>query len=93
MMMGLIFGMVAINFVGMLIVGIRVEVRGARNEGYERRLAVLEEAQRTAPSHDDLAALRDRVAGVSGQVAGMTAVQNVQTDMLRTIQKHLLGSE
>lgn len=93
MMLGLIFGLLAVNFIGMVIVGIRVEVRGVRNEVYDRRIAVLEENTRTAPSHNDLNAIRDRIAGVSGQVAGMSQVMNVQTDLLRSIQNHLLERE
>lgn len=89
-MLGLILAALGINFVGLIVVGVRVELRGARNDGHERRLAVLEEANRTAPSHADLNAIRDRIAGVAGQVTGMSQVMISQTDLLRSIQNHLL---
>lgn len=89
----LILAVSIVNFLGLVIVALRVEIRGARSDGYDRRIAVLEEQMRTAPSHGDLAAIRDRIAGLSGQMSALADRQGSAMDMIRSIQQHLLGSE
>ncbi len=53
----------------------------------------LEERQSKGPSHTDLAAIRDRVADLSGHMKALADRQSAATRAIETIQKHLLESE
>lgn len=46
-----------------------------------------------APSHDDVRAIRDRIAEMAGQMTALTDRQTVSMDMIRSIQTHLLGTD
>ena len=92
-MTGLILAGIAVNFIGMLIIGIRVEARGARTDKFEGRIAVLEEQRKNAVSHADLAAIRDRLSELSGQMIGVASRLDASATMISTIQKHLMDVE
>lgn len=91
--LGLIFAVTLINFLGLILIGVRGETRANNNNAYEKRLAILETAMVNMPSHSDMSAMRDRIAGIDGKLGGVAERLTGQNDMLRTIHSHLLQDD
>ena len=54
------------------------------------RINELEKRVNAGPSHDDVRAIRDRMAEMSGQMTGLSERQRTSNEMIRTIQDYLL---
>lgn len=54
------------------------------------RIDALEKRINTGPSHEDVRAIRDRIAELSGQMTGMSERQEASNQMISTIQVYLL---
>lgn len=94
---GILLGLGAVTLLVIVILAVRVELRGSRVDtllaDHGRRISVLEEQNRSAPTHADLAGIRDRIGALGGQMLASNERLSMQMDMTRSIQKHLLGDD
>lgn len=54
------------------------------------RINELEKRMNAGPTHEDVRAIRDRMAEMSGQMTGLSERQRASNEMIRTIQDYLL---
>jgi len=57
------------------------------------RIQRLEDRMTDGPSHKDLTAIRDRLGEMSGHMNALASQQQVSTQAIQTIQKHLMESD
>lgn len=82
-----------INLIGLAIVGLRISGQSAEARQVERRLTKLEARVDNLPTHRDLIELRSGVSEVVETVAEVSGQMQAITQMLRTIQEHLLEND
>lgn len=82
-----------VNLAGMLVIGIRVGLLAADDRKQDRRLTQLETRVENLPTHRDLTELRSGIAEVVESVAAINGQTLAMTQMLRTIQEHLLEND
>jgi CII-binding regulator of phage lambda lysogenization HflD len=83
----------AINFLALLWLGARLERRATADATLERRVSLLEQLSNNAPTHRDLEDIRARITTVALDVASVRERLIVNTEMTRSIQKHLMEEE
>lgn len=95
-----IIGLLIINLVGLVLVGVRAgaqsnQQRDLSNQqrGLELRLVKLEGRVDNLPTHRDLLELRTGITEVVESMATLSGQVQAQTQMLQTIQEHLLENE
>lgn len=90
---GIGVALVAVNFLAVLWLGIRVERRGNLDAQLWQRVALLEQLSVNAPTHRDLEEIRSRIGTVAMTMAAVSERLLVNTEMTRTIQKHLMEDD
>jgi hypothetical protein len=88
-----IIALLLINLVGLLMVGGRITSQSADSRQMERRLTVLEARVDNLPTHRDLTDLRKGISEVVETAAAISGQTIAMTQMLRTIQEHLLEND
>lgn len=88
-----IIALLLINLIGLLMVGARITSQSADSRQMERRLTVLEARVDNLPTHRDLTELRAGISEVVETVATISGQTAAMTQMLRTIQEHLLEND
>lgn len=89
----IIIGLLLMNLAGLLVIGIRVSLLGSDDRKLDRRLTVLEARVENLPTHRDLGELRSGIVEVMESVAAIGGQTQAMTQMLRTIQEHLLEND
>lgn len=90
---GLMFAMTCVNFLGLLWIGVRTERRTGNDQATSTRLSLIEQNFTNAPTHRDLRDLNAQINQLSSQLAGVSERLNQNTHMTQTIQRHLLEGE
>jgi len=93
MFLAIIIGLLLLNLLGLLLIGIRVGMLGGDDRKLDRRLTVLEARVENLPTHRDLGELRSSIAEAVEGVAAIGGQMQAMTQMLRTIQEHLLEND
>ena len=88
-----IIGLLVVNLIGLLVVGIRVSGLSGDDRKLDSRLTHLEARVNNLPTHRDLGELRSGISEVVESVAGLRGQTATMTEMLRTIQEHLLETD
>lgn len=100
----IIIGLLIINLVGLVLVGVRVGAQANQQRDLETRLSTqqrdletrlvkLEMRVDNLPTHRDLLELRTGISDVVQNMAAIAGQVEAQTQMLQTIQRHLLENE
>lgn len=89
----IIIGLLVLNLLGLLIIGIRVGLLGGDDRKLDSRLTHLEARVNNLPTHRDLGELRSGISEVVESVAAISGQTQAMTQMLRTIQEHLLEND
>lgn len=89
----IIIGLLVLNLIGLLVIGIWVALLGSDDRKMNNRLVHLEAWVKNAPTHRDLGELRSGISEVVESVAGLSGQTATMTQMLRTIQEHLLEND
>lgn len=89
----IIIGLLLVNLAGLVVIGIRVSLLGGDDRKLDRRLTMLEARVENLPTHRDLSALRADIAEVVENTAALGGQTETMTQMLRTIQEHLLEKD
>lgn len=82
--------LLVINLLGLLAVGWRISGQSNDNRALADRLTHLEARVNTMPTHRDLTDLRDDISEVVENVAAISGQTQTMTQMLKSIQDHLL---
>lgn len=88
-----IIALLLINLVGLLAIGLRVNGQSSDSRDLEGRLNRLEARVEVLPTHRDLTDLRSDISDVVETVASINGQAQAMTQMLRTIQEHLLEND
>jgi len=88
-----IIALLLINLIGLLMVGVRITSQTADSRQTERRITMLEARVENLPTHRDLTELRSGISEVVETVAMISGQTQTMTQMLRTIQEHLLEDD
>ena len=88
-----IIALLLINLIGLLVVGVRISGQSADSRQMWGRLITLEVRVDNLPTHHDLTALRSGISEVVETVAAISGQTQSMTQMLRTIQEHLLEND
>lgn len=88
-----IIALLVVNLIGLLVVGIRVSGQSNDARGLENRLTKLEARVDNLPTHRDLTDLRGAITEVVETVAQISGQTQAMTQMLRSIQEHLLEND
>ena len=88
-----IIALLVVNLIGLLVVGIRVSGQSTDARQFESRLTKLEARVENLPTHRDLNELRTGISDVQESVAAISGQTQAMTQMLRTIQEHLLEND
>ncbi|MFC5525229.1 DUF2730 family protein [Rhodanobacter ginsengisoli] len=88
-----IIALLLINLIGLLVVGARITTQSTDSRQHERRITVLEGRVDNLPTHRDLTSLRSDISQVVETVATISGQVQSMTQMLRTIQEHLLEND
>jgi hypothetical protein len=101
---GLGLAFISINFLAWTWLALRFEkanrekyiyrdALGEKNVLIERRLALLELVVKTVPTHHDLSEIRESIHQVAQTMTGVRERLIVNTEMTRSIKKHLLEND
>lgn len=85
--------LLVINLIGLLMVGNRIKSQSDESRGFDRRIGKLEAQLETLPTHKDLRELRKEFESIAEDVASIDGRTETMTQLLRTIQQHLLDRE
>jgi hypothetical protein len=88
-----IIALLVVNLIGLLVVGLRVSGQSTDTRQLEGRLTKLEARVDNLPTHRDLLELRTGIGDVQESVAAISGRTEAMTQMLRTIQEHLLEND
>lgn len=88
-----IIALLVINLIGLLVIGGRVSRQSNDAGDLDKRLTRLEARVDNLPTHRDLADLRSGITEVVESVAAISGQTQSMTQMLRTIQEHLLEND
>lgn len=89
----IIIALLIINLIGLLVVGIRVNGEQTDRRALDTRLTRLEAQVEHLPTHRDLSTLGRAVNETAETVATIKGQTLAMTQMLRTIQEHLLEKD
>lgn len=89
----IIVTLLLVNSVGVLVLGYRSNQDAGTDRQLERRLSGLEVRVENMPTHRDLAELRAAINSMATDVATLTGQNETQSQMLRTIQTHLMEQD
>lgn len=89
----IIIALLVINLAGLIVVALRVTHHTDGTRQLEGRLSKLEGRVDVLPTHRDLADLRGNLTKVAETVASINGQTQAMTQMLRTIQEHLLEND
>jgi hypothetical protein len=89
----IIIALLIVNLLGLLVIGYRVSRQSTDAGDLDRRLTRLEARVDNLPTHRDLTDLRSGISEVVETVATIGGQTNAMTQMLRTIQEHLLEND
>lgn len=78
------------NLLGLIWLGSRVSGQSNENRAHADRLARLETRVDNMPTHRDLTELRGGIGEMAEAIATISGQTQAMTQMLRTIQEHLL---
>lgn len=85
--------LLVINLLGLIAVGIRIGGQSSETKQLNTRLTQLEAQVKYMPTHQDLANLRAEINKLAETTATISGQTRTMTDMLRTIQEHLLEND
>lgn len=85
--------LLVVNLIGLLVVGIRVNGQSTDTRNHESRITKLEAKVDNLPTHRDLTDLRGAISEVVESVAQINGQTQAMTQMLRSIQEHLLEND
>ncbi|MEI7036450.1 DUF2730 family protein [Fulvimonas yonginensis] len=88
-----IIALLVVNLIGLLVVGVRVSGQSTETRNHEGRITRLEEQVKNLPTHRDLTDLRGAISEVVETVAQISGQTQAMTQMLRSIQEHLLEND
>lgn len=88
-----IIALLLANLVGLLWLGQRVSGQSTENRALADRITHLEARVNTMPSHRDLADLREDISEVNEAAAAINGQMQTMTQLMRTIQEHLLEND
>lgn len=88
-----IIALLVIDLIGLLLVGLRISGQTADSRQMWGRLIKLESRVDNLPTHRDLTELRSGISEVVETVASISGQTVAMTQMLRTIQEHLLEND
>ncbi|MHB1273630.1 MAG: DUF2730 family protein [Rhodanobacter sp.] len=88
-----IIALLLINLIGLLMVGVRVSGQDNDARELDQRLTRLEARVENLPTHRDLTDLGRAIAETAETVASISGQTQAMTQMLRTIQEHLLEND
>lgn len=88
-----IIALLLINLVGLLVVGAYVSSQAKDNQRQDRSLTELESRVANMPTHRDLMELRGDLSKVVETVAVIRGQTQTMTQLLRTIQEHLMEND
>lgn len=89
----IIIALLVINLIGLLAVGLRINGQQSDNRAMDQRLTRLEARVDNLPTHRDLTELGRAITETAETVAAISGQTLTMTQMLRTIQEHLLEKE
>lgn len=89
----IIIGLLLVNLFGLLVIGIRMTLMGSENRKLDNRLTHLEAKVLNLPTHRDLTGLSGDISEISESVSALSGKTETVTQMLRTIQEHLLEND
>lgn len=82
-----------VNLIGLLRVAVHISAQSTENRQMWGRLITVEGRVDNLPTHRDLTELRSDISEVVEAVATLSGQSTAMTQMLRTIQEHLLESD
>lgn len=88
-----IIALLVINLIGLVLLGVRINGQSNDASDLDKRLTRLEARVDNLPTHRDLADLRNGITEVVESVAALNGHTQAMTQMLRTIQEHLLEND
>ncbi len=88
-----IIALLLINLIGLLVIGSRVSRQSNDASDLDKRLTRLEARVENLPTHRDLAAMSTGINDTAEAVAALSGQTQAMTQMLRTIQEHLLEND
>lgn len=88
-----IIALLLINLIGLLVIGNRVSRQSNDASDQDKRLTRLEARVENLPTHRDLTAMNSGINETAEAVAALNGQTQTMTQMLRTIQEHLLDKE
>lgn len=88
-----IIALLLINLVGLMVVGAYVSSQAKDNRRQDQSLTDLDARVKNMPTHRDLIELRSDISKVVETVALISGQTQSMTQMLRTIQEHLLEND
>jgi predicted PurR-regulated permease PerM len=88
-----IIALLLINLIGLLVVGVHISGQSAYTRQLDSRVTQLEALVKYLPTHQDLASLRAEINKVVETSAAISGQTHAMTQMLRTIQEHLLEND
>lgn len=88
-----IIALLIINLVGLVVIGSRVSGQTHDSRDLNQRLTFLEARVNNAPTHADLKEISRGLNATAEAVASLGGKTETMTQMLRTVQEHLLDNE
>lgn len=88
-----IIALLVVNLIGLVMIGARVGRQSNDTIVLDRRLTQLEARVANMPTHHDLQLLGRGITATAEAVATISGQTQTMTQMLRTIQEHLLEKE
>lgn len=88
-----IIALLVVNLIGLLMIGTRVGRHSGDARELDRRLTRLEGRVDNLPTHQDLQQIGRVISVTAEAVATISGQTQTMTQMLRTIQEHLLEKE
>ena len=88
-----IIALLVINLIGLLVIGNRVSRQSSDASDLDKRLTRLEARVENLPTHRDLAAMSNGINETAEAVATLGGQTQAMTQMLRSIQEHLLEND
>lgn len=89
----IILALMVVNLIGLLIIGLMHGSQARDTRRLDTRVTFLEAQVKNMPTHRDLLELRGDTAEMAESVAELNGRAETMTQMLRTIQEHLLEKD
>lgn len=88
-----IIALLLLNLIGLVMVGVRISAQNKDSREQDSRLTRLEARVDNLPTHRDMTALSRSINETAETVATISGQTQAMTQMLRSIQEHLLEKE